>query len=431
MGGIYIHVPFCTSHCVYCGFYSELLPRHSSDCVCDNNRARLEDYVYALCTEIRNTERYDIADTLYIGGGTPSVLGIAQIRKIVTELNGKFQLRLKEFTIEVNPDDIVRGGKDYAAGLRSLGVTRVSMGIQSFDDAVLKRMGRRHNAVQAIQAYAILREAGFDNISLDFIFGFTDHFDVREWEKQLNALPGGLPEHISCYQLSIEDGSGLEKMISRGIFAVPADEVCEKQYYDICAALSNLGYEHYEISNWARRASASDSLPVSPSSLSPQSPYRSRHNSAYWNHTPYTGFGPGAHSLLVSPGESADSDARGQTAMMRRWNNPDVKAYIAAAGLLNGASGTAEDFSSVRGSETLTPGQIREERIMLGLRTSDGIEEEWLKRNVKEERITEFLGRGFLCRIAGRDENKSGNPGYIRIPESRWFVSDSIISDLI
>lgn len=385
---------------------------------------------------LRNVAADD--NTLYFGGGTPSLLSPEQMSRIKETLDETGWTvdadgvpTIGEFTVEVNPDDIVKGGREYAEGLRRLGVSRISMGVQGFDDTVLKRMGRRHNAAQAIEAYAILREAGFDNISLDFIFGFTDHFDVREWEKQLKALPGGLPEHISCYQLSIEEGSGLEKMISRGIFAVPADEVCEKQYYDICAALSNLGYEHYEISNWARRASASDPFPVSPSSLSPQSPYRSRHNSAYWNHTPYMGFGPGAHSLLVSGNGSTDSDACGQAAMMRRWNNPDVKAYISAAGLLNGASGTAEDFSSVRGSETLTPGQIREERIMLGLRTSDGIEDGWLKENVERKRISEFLDRGFLCRVVGKDGNKPSRPGRIRIPESRWFVSDSIISDLI
>ena len=377
-------------------------------------------------------------NTLYFGGGTPSLLSpeqLSRIRETLDETGWTVDAggasTVGEFTVEVNPDDIARGGCEYVGGLRRLGVSRISMGVQSFDDTVLKRMGRRHNAAQAIQAYAILREVGFDNISLDFIFGFTDHFDVSAWKKQLKALPGGLPEHISCYQLSIEEGSGLEKMVGRGIFAVPADEVCEKQYYDICAALDGLGYEHYEISNLARRASASDPFPVSPSSLSPQSPYRSRHNSAYWNHTPYIGFGPGAHSLLVSPGGSADSDTRGQTAMIRRWNNPDIKAYIAAAGLLNVASGTSEGFSSVRGSETLTPGQILEEKIMLGLRTSDGIDEEWLRRNVKGERLSEFLDRGFLCRVTGRDEDKTGHPGRIRIPESRWFVSDSIISDLI
>lgn len=377
-------------------------------------------------------------NTLYFGGGTPSLLSPEQLSRVKETLDETGWTAdadgwptLGEFTVEVNPDDIARGGREYADGLRRLGVSRISMGVQSFDDTVLKRMGRRHNAVQAIQAYAILREAGFDNISLDFIFGFTDHFDVREWEKQLEALPGGLPEHISCYQLSIEEGSGLEKMIGRGIFAVPADEVCEKQYYDICAALSNLGYEHYEISNWARRVPASVPFPVSPSSLSPQSPYRSRHNSAYWNHTPYIGFGPGAHSLLVLGNGSTDSDACGQAAMMRRWNNPDVKAYIAAAGLLKGVSGTAEDFSSVRGSETLTQEQILEEKIMLGLRTSDGIDEEWLRRNVKGERISEFLDRGFLCRVPGRDEDKSGHPGRIRIPESRWFISDGIIAELL
>ena len=378
-------------------------------------------------------------NTLYFGGGTPSLLSPEQMSRIketldetgwTTDADGGSTV--VEFTVEVNPDDIVKGGREYADGLRRLGVSRISMGVQSFDDAVLKCMGRRHNAVQAIQAYAILREAGFDNISLDFIFGFTDHFDVSAWKKQLKALPGGLPEHISCYQLSIEEGSGLEKMIGRGIFAVPADEVCEKQYCDICAALDGLGYEHYEISNWARRAPASDPFPVSPSSLSPQSPYRSRHNSAYWNHTPYIGFGPGAHSLLVSGNGSTDSDACGQAAMMRRWNNPDTAAYIAAA---MADTPSSADFSPVRGSETLTQEQILEEKIMLGLRTSGGVDADLLIGSAGREKVVDYIDRGLLCRLYESSLPASSlwpSAAYrIRIPESRWFISDSIIAELL
>lgn len=403
MGGIYIHVPFCTSHCVYCGFYSELLPRHSSDCVCDNNRARLEDYVYALCTEIRNTERYDIADTLYIGGGTPSVLGIAQIRKIVTELNGKFQLRLKEFTIEVNPDDIVRGGKDYAAGLRSLGVTRVSMGIQSFNDNELRRMGRRHNAAQAAQAYRILQDCGFDNISVDIIFGFDSQWKVETVRSGLLNLSGnipgpfglsGLPRHVSCYQLSVEEGSGLERMIAKGLYSMPDDETCAAQYSDLCNMLADLGYEHYEVSNWA--------LPG----------YRSRHNSSYWNHTPYLGLGPAAHSLFIS--NTPDNQR-----YTRRWNKPDTAAYIdAMKRIATQPPGAEAILSEIRGDETLTAEQIREEKLMLGLRTAEGISPTLVSASNPSYTMLEKI---FL-------DDKTGR---LRIPENKWFISDSIIADLI
>ena len=367
MGGIYVHIPFCRTHCAYCGFYSELL----------RDARGSERFVAALCREIesmgvtaRGTGIEPDLDTLYFGGGTPSLLTLEQMERIVSALGGG---PWKEFTVEVNPDDVVKGGSDYAEGLKRLGINRISMGVQSFDDAVLKRMGRRHNASEAVKAYEILRRVGFDNISLDFIFGFVPGMDVSELGRGLDSLYGGIPEHISCYQLSIEEGSGLEKMISRGAYSMPDDGECERQYYSLCDMLRNRGYEHYEISNWA------------------QPGRRSRHNSSYWNHTPYVGFGPGAHSLFV------DEDK-----YVRRWNNPDLRAYVAAA-----ESGS---FADVRGEETLTPGQIGEERIMLGLRTSDGVPSSLVVENAS---LT-----------------ASSVQGNVRIPEDRWFVSDSIISDL-
>ena len=311
-------------------------------------------------------------DTLYFGGGTPSLLTLEQMERIVSTLGGG---PWKEFTVEVNPDDVVKGGLGYAEELRRLGVNRVSMGIQSFDDAVLKRMGRRHSASEAVKAHEILRQAGFDSISLDFIFGFVPGMDVAELGRGLDSLPGGSPEHISCYQLSIEERSGLEKMVSRGTYAMPDDAECERQYYSLCDELRSRGYEHYEISNWA--------LPG----------HRSRHNSSYWNHTPYVGFGPGAHSLFTD----------GDGVYLRRWNTPDLHAYVNAAG--NGS------FADVRGEEVLTPEQIREEKIMLGLRTSDGVEASLVR----------------LCDALVASEI----PGNVRIPEDRWFISDTIIANII
>lgn len=365
MSGIYIHIPFCRTHCTYCGFYSELLRTPQGS----------ESFVSALCSEIAEASpvafRSEAEMTLYFGGGTPSLLSLEQISRIVKTIGIQ---DFSEFTMEVNPDDIVKNGMEYTEGLKKLGVNRISMGVQSFDDAVLKRMGRRHNAAEAVTAYGILREAGFENISLDFIFGFVPGMSARDLGKALESLPGGIPEHLSCYQLSIEEGSGLEKMVQRGIYVMPSDEECERQYYDLCAVLRDMGYEHYEISSWARPGR------------------RSRHNSSYWDHTPYIGFGPGAHSLFVSGGN-----------YVRRWNNPDLSAYIEAAG--------KADFSTVRGSETLTEEQIEEERIMLGLRTSDGIPSGMLKN-------TDILV-------------PSAIDDYIRIPEGKWFVSDSIITNMI
>ena len=422
MGGIYIHIPFCTSHCTYCGFYSELLPRRGSERVCCSEGARLDGYVDALCTEIRLSGALDgmgggfdknagtaaggcaKVETLYIGGGTPSVLSVAQIGKIVRALDGSFQLRLGEFTVEVNPDDIVRGGKDYAAGLRSIGVSRVSMGIQSFDDKVLRRMGRRHNAAQAAQAYRILQECGFDNISVDIIFGSEAQWDVETVRSGLLNLSGdhaehgdlsGLPRHISCYQLSVEEGSGLEKMIAKGLYSLPDDETCAAQYSALCKMLASLGYEHYEVSNWA--------LPG----------YRSRHNSSYWNHTPYLGLGPAAHSLIIS--QKADSQQ-----YTRRWNKPDTAAYVSAMKRIDGAClpEAKAILAGIRGYETLTAEQVGEEKVMLGLRTAEGIDPDLVPPASPSSALLEKT-----C-----PENPNGR---LRIPEDRWFISDSIIADLI
>lgn len=344
LSGIYIHIPFCKSHCTYCAFYSELL--RSSQ----GSGSFIADTVSAICAEIEASRAsFDLADaqTLYLGGGTPSLLPLDQLERILDALGRR---DFQEFTMEVNPDDIVKGGEEYALGLLKLGVNRVSMGVQSFDDAVLRRMGRRHNAAEALEAYALLRKAGFGNISIDFIFGFAPALDTGKISAQLGQM--GLPEHISCYQLGIEEGSGLDKMVQKGLYVMPSDEECEAQYYAVCDMLRSLGYEHYEISNWA--------LPGR----------RSRHNSAYWNHTPYIGFGPGAHSLFVGRD------------YVRRWNNPSLAQYLDAS--------RSGNWDAVRGSETLSPEELAQERLFLGLRTKEGV------------------------------DGKS-------IPENKWFISDSII----
>lgn len=368
--GVYIHIPFCASHCTYCGFYSELLPlRQGSESVVDA-------FVDALCREISLAD-FQIGDTVYFGGGTPSLLSADHLERILDALGVTPRSDL-EMTIEVNPDDVVRGGAEYVSRLRQMGFNRVSMGIQSLDDSLLRRMGRRHSAQQALQAYNCVRDAGFDNVSVDFIFGFAGG-DIQIGEC-LRTL--GLPEHVSCYQLSIEPGSGLEKMLSRGVYAMPSDEECARQYAVICDCLRDLGYEHYEVSNWAK--------PL----------LRSRHNSSYWDHSPYVGFGPGAHSLAVSPGVPA----------RRSWNEASLRAYMAAA--------SSGDFSSVRGREVLSDEQWDQEKVMLGLRRSEGIPVRWLSPCA----VGKALSQGNLeyCENSCR----------VRIPESKWFISDDIIVNL-
>ena len=378
---VYVHIPFCRSFCTYCGFYSEVAPK------C--RETQFEEFASALVKEIE-TRHQDIqrvfasgdVNTLYIGGGTPSVLPLTVFEKLLAALG---RSKFDEFTVEVNPEDIVEKGQDYVEGLLELGVNRVSMGVQSFDDRLLKWMNRRHTSLQAVQAYRILESAGVDNISIDLIFGLpqlTDELWDDTLEKALAiSSRGNLPKHISAYQLSVEEGSMLEKMISKGMCAEAPEEECRRQYEKLCRVLRQAGYEHYEISNFAMPG------------------YQAKHNSAYWKHVPYVGLGPGAHSFL---------DGK------RLWNADDLSAYLKA--------GSNGDFSEIRGSETLDQEQKKIEKIMLGLRTAAGVEEEFLRDSCTGAVLAEALANGNLEAL--------GN-GMVRIPEDRFFISDNIISSII
>ena len=284
--------------------------------------------------------------TLYIGGGTPSVLGADCLKRIVDAIGeGPYE----EFTVEANPEDIVTKGPLYIEALKEMGVNRVSMGVQSFDDGILRRMGRRHDAQRARKAFKMLREGGIGNISIDLIFGLSD-LDDEKWESTIREALNLRPDHISAYQLSIEEGSALEEMVAAGKYTEASDEHCRRQYDKLCANLREAGYHHYEISNFAIKGK------------------EAVHNSAYWRRAPYVGFGPGAHSLGYSSPEVEVPD-------LRSWN-------------------TQEPCGWKRGCEKLSAEEIREERIMLGLRTENGYE------------------------------------GKV-IPESEWFVSDEIIRDTL
>lgn len=356
---IYIHVPFCRSFCTYCDFYSEIAckGREMND---------FEAYASGIISEIseRGAEIAASAgtNTLYIGGGTPSVLPLSVLGRLLEALGGG---AYDEFTLEVNPEDILEKGPSYLAGLRRLGVNRISMGVQSLDDCMLRWMNRRHDADGAGKAFRALRDAGFDNISVDVIFGLS-HLTEAVLEKTLDEVLAWKPEHISAYQLSIEDGSALARMVEDGRYEEAEDDLCLAQYGHICRRLREAGYEHYEISNW--------SLPG----------YEAKHNSAYWTREAYVGLGPGAHSF----------DGK-----RRSWNSQALCSW------------TSE-------SEILSEDEAREEQIMLGLRTAKGIPESICDRAAVETLVAE----GALISIGDAQ---------IRIPESSFFVSDSIIAKLI
>ena len=327
-------------------------------------------------------------NTLYIGGGTPSVLPLSVLGDVVKALSqvgvpGSF----REFTVEVNPEDIVEKGPEYVEGLLKIGVNRVSMGVQSFDDNILKWMNRRHNAANAIKAYHILEDAGVENISIDLIFGLpqlsSELWDVTLQKALSISSKGKLPKHISSYQLSVEPGSALASLVERGVWKEASEELCAAQYTRLCEVLGTAGYNHYEISNFA--------LPG----------YEAVHNSAYWRHVPYVGLGPGAHSYLTGG------------SFVRKWNEPDLMRYFDAV--------TAKDLSIVQGSEILDDEQIALEKVMLALRTSEGISESYLMANCQTSALEAALAEGNLVRTSD---------SRIRIPENRFFISDAVISSL-
>lgn len=405
---IYVHVPFCKSFCTYCGFYSETASCYGR-------------YVEALCREVafRSAEIAGTMDvnTLYVGGGTPSVMPLLLLSRMAGAVRGAAGVRdFDEFTVEVNPEDVVEKGEAYAEGLLEMGVNRVSMGAQSFDDGVLRWMNRRHNADGAVRAYRILERAGFENISIDLIFGLPSvrnpegqYFPLLPdglWKETLEKAMeisafGRLPRHISAYQLSVEPDSALDSLLASGRCREASDEDCARQYDILCSALGEAGYAHYEISNFA--------LPG----------HEARHNSAYWRHQPYCGFGPGAHSLRMAEGGVHE----------RSWNAPELEAYLRFYGPAN-SDGVSQ--ADVRGGEVLSAEQVGIENVMLGLRTASGCPEDKLRAACRAEQIELAVSSGHLVRVESCSCLKdSKSCGFFRIPEEHFFISDSIISDLL
>ncbi len=399
---IYVHIPFCKSFCTYCGFYSELPARL---CGKGGERGLFREFTETLCREIAARSGEIAAttscNTLYIGGGTPSLLPLDCLRQIAAAASsaaGKFS----EFTVEMNPDDVVGGGERWAESLLRMGVTRASLGVQSLDDGVLRKMNRRHDASAAIRAYRILESAGFTDISTDLIFGLPDWFSAGpstdRLRRDLDALlaissSGDVPRHISAYQLSVEEGSALEKRMSRHPALTEASqELCAAQYETVCLRLADAGYHHYEISNFA--------LPG----------YEAVHNSAYWDYVPYVGVGPAAHSFARTsePG-----------VFTRKWNPADYATWKGQ--ILNGSESSDPVLSG--GSETLTPAQVAEERIMLGLRTDRGVPKDYLVSHCDSGALARETASAHLVPAGGSGDR-------LRIPENHFFISDNIISSL-
>ena len=371
--GLYIHIPYCKSKCIYCDFYST--PQVET----------MEQYIHLLLCEAR-LRREEIVlqpvKTLYLGGGTPSVLPVNLLSQLINGLRDIFDLgNVEEFTIEVNPDDVNSG---YIAQLRELGVNRVSMGVQSFNDSELKTINRRHSAQQAIEAVNDIKEAGISNVSIDLIYGLPGQL-LDGWRYNVEQAIALDVQHISAYCLSYEQGTRLWAMREMGRVVPVSDEDCVAMHDTLVAMLTQAGFEHYEISNFARPG------------------YRSRHNSSYWNFTPYLGLGAAAHSFDGST---------------RRYNPSSIKEYVTALG--NGATACVE--------EHLEWWERYDEEVMVRLRTCDGIDTALIAqrygdkaRNHLLTQAQPFIDQQLLCL----------KDGTLTLTPQGIMLSDTIIRNLM
>lgn len=330
-GGLYVHVPFCRRKCRYCDFYSV------------TDLARLPAFVDAVLAEMALVaSRFPFpCDTLYFGGGTPSLLPPADVARLIAAARTHFRLAADaEITLEANPCTVT---PESLAAYRRAGVNRLSIGIQSFDPDQLRRLGRIHAPSAAVAALQAARDAGFANIGIDLIYGLPDQTEA-DWRWELERATALEPDHISAYLLTWAPGTPLRRDRRRGRVQPPSEAIAARLFDQTFDTLAEFGYPAYETSNFAR---------------SPE--FRSRHNQKYWQHAPYRGLGPAAHSF--SPPE-------------RSWNHPSVRAYIAT--LRRGGT-------PIAGRETLGIVELTTEAMYLGLRRAAGIDAvEWRRRFGKD-----------------------------------------------
>lgn len=374
MAGVYIHIPYCHSKCAYCDFFST--PRMAAD----SHR----DYVDAVGREwlLRRGELHgDPVRTIYLGGGTPSILATDELAAIIEPLPLD---NVEEITVEANPEDV---GRRWVESMVALGVNRVSIGVQSLNDDELRVVGRRHSAAEALQAIATLHANGIANVSADLIYGLPGQ-SLESWRNSLNRLLDSGITHLSAYALSYEPGTRLTAMLRAGRIREAEQELSEAMYYQLCSITSQMGFVHYEISNFC--------LPG----------LHSRHNSAYWDFTPYLGLGPGAHSF---------------DGVLRRVNPSRIGPYIAAMH----DDGPSAPFYVVE-EESVT--DSANDAIITALRT---------RRGLSLDVLTAIGGSGFKAQLL---RNAAGHlaagrltlsDGYLCIPEQHWLVADAILRDLI
>ena len=371
--GIYIHIPFCKSKCEYCDFYSIGGSR---------DRRVTDDYLQALADHIREAGRLApeyLVDTVYCGGGTPSFFGAENLEKILDEIHKSFRLSVEaEITLEANPDSVTLQSMKK---LVRAGFNRISIGVQSDDDEMLKKLGRPHNFHQAKQALTLARQAGFGNISLDLMYGLPNQ-TLSAWKETVLRIVGLRPEHISCYALKVEEGTPLWSY--KELANLPDDDTQADMYLAASDLLRDYGYEHYEISNFGKKG------------------FASKHNLKYWTGGEYLGFGP-----------TAASDFAGKRFTILR----DLHGYM---------QGIAKKETVLSECETIPARERAGEYVMLRLRTSDGISAEEYERQYLmpfaplEKAMKLFEEKGYAVYENDR----------WRLTERGWLVSNQIILTL-
>lgn len=368
MAGLYIHIPFCRSRCVYCGFYSTTALELR------------QKYVDALCREIIMRNDDDPIRTIYLGGGTPSQLTIPQFHQIFDAIYKYNKVATDaEITIECNPDDVT---ETFVEGMLTLPVNRISMGGQTFDDARLKFLHRRHTASQMAEAVDRLRKNGYTNISIDLMYGFPDE-TLDDWHHDITQALSLDVEHLSAYCLTIEEDTPLYQMLQEGKITETDEELERQMYETLIDRLEAVGYEHYEISNFAKPG------------------YRSRHNSSYWDGTPYIGIGAAAHSYDIRT---------------RSWNISDLHQYI------NGIERGERLFEE----ELLDDDTRYNDTVTVALRTCEGLDLTILSEKHRTyclQNARRFVNDGLLALDSSSQS--------LRLTRRGLFVSDMIMSELM
>lgn len=385
MAGIYIHIPFCKQRCIYCDFYST------------TSQEKENRYIEAVCTELelRKQSLPDPVHTIYIGGGTPSLLNPASVKQLKDCMNRNYRVMPDlEFTVEANPDDIF---PEWLEAMSRIGVNRISMGVQTFHDGHLKLLRRRHNSERAIQAVHLCQEHGFRNISIDLIYGLPEQ-TLEEWKADVAQAIALNVQHLSAYALIYEENTALWRMREQNKVQEADEELSLSMFEYLITELKNNGFEHYEISNFG--------LPG----------FHSRHNSSYWNDTPYLGCGASAHSFI---------------GMERMYNTANIDQYIKD---IMRCREENLPYKEVCHCEVLDRYEHYNDRIITSLRTAAGLDLEKLEQDFGTELKNYCLKMAapHLKENTLQITEENGHPqGVLKLSHRGLFLSDGIMSDLL